>query len=243
VLFRSEKTKLNNARGQWPLFARTLLDLADTHPLLLPPGLSTKRFAYPAQMPEEYQKAYKALKEKKPPLRWTQQPGRWPDFAMELTKLARENGIRLEKQLGPCKPEEFLPQVCDFIENQLLPKPTKMERDELDKVTGMWPEYPQKLVDLSRKYNLEIPMMRFPGAEELREKVRNSVAELPAVPERTLREFAVAELTPKERADLRLSKNDPESLERLMREFYKRHPKALSHQREIDWRTHYSIRK
>ena len=40
MLNATEKAELKAAEGQWPLFARTLLDLSDRHPVSLP-GRST----------------------------------------------------------------------------------------------------------------------------------------------------------------------------------------------------------
>ena len=116
-----------------------------------------------------------------------------------------------------------------------------MEKDELKMAEGWWPEYPEKLLKLARDHNLDIPMMRLPGAAELREKLR-SVAELPDLPDRTLREFFVTELSENERAEMHLSLDDPESRDRLRQEFFKRHPKALNRLRDIDKKT-LSIKK
>ena len=81
-----------------------------------------------------------------------------------------------------------MPAVQKFILDELTPQLTDVEKSELKKVEGIWPDYPDQLLKLSRDHNLFIPMMRLPGESELHNKLR-TVAELPEVPDRTLRKF------------------------------------------------------
>jgi hypothetical protein len=234
-----EKKRLKDAEGKWPLFARTLLDLAEQHPvrLLGSPYGPTQ----PAQLKGEAKTAYATLRTKPGALAIVQNKvGQWPDFGIALMKACKVHKVMPPKPFGPCRPEEFPAVVQTFINDELLPKLTAEEKEKLEEAKGSWPEYPELLKKLADDHNLEIPLMRLPGARELADKVK-SLAEVPDLPDRTLREF-VAELTPDERAKLQLSSDDPESRERLMRAYYQRHPRELKRLKGLDERT-FTIKK
>jgi hypothetical protein len=238
MLSEKERAELRAAEGQWPLFARTLLELAEKHPVNLPPGRTPGPIS-PRDLKGEARAVFNELmgpgpKGMAPAMKQglRQTYGKWPDFAKELTRQAAKHGHPI-KPLAACRPDEFMPPVETFIAKELLPRLNPAEQDELAKALGKWPDYPEKVLALSKKHNLDVPMMRLPGARELWDRVR-SVAELPEVPDRMLREFFAAELTPKERAELRVSPDDPESRDRLRKAFFERNPKWLTRQRDID---------
>jgi hypothetical protein len=241
MMSEKDKSELKAADGKWPLYARTLLDLAEKHPVVLPgtpAGPTSVKDLRTGDWPDAravYQRVTKggtASTQEAKHLR--QLEGKWPDFARELTRLAHKHMLPI-KPFGPCRPDEFLPVVQAFIRDDLAPQLTAQEKVELEKAQGLWPDYPEKLRDLSRAHNLEVPMMKLPGARRLWDKVRE-VAELPEVPDRTLREFFVTELSEKDRAGLRLSLDDPDSRDRLRQEYFKRNPKALNRLRDLDRR-------
>jgi hypothetical protein len=93
---------------------------------------------------------------------------------------------------------------------------------------GRWPEYPQALHAAARDQNMVIPDMSLPGPRELWE---NAVAYLPEVPDQTLRRFALLELTPEERAKLKLSATDPASRDRLRQKYFEHNPDELRKRR------------
>ena len=187
MLSAGEKKELKDAEGQWPLFARTLLDLSDRHPVSLPGRSTGPTSAKDKDLPSDALAVYNRLTKKGgsegPTLKkqLDRHRDKWPDFARELTAVAKKHGLQIQP-FGPCRPEEFTPAVQTFIKDELTPKLTDMEKDELKNAESKWPEYPEKLLKLARDHNLDIPMMRLPGAVELREKLR-SVAELPELPE------------------------------------------------------------
>jgi hypothetical protein len=242
MLSGSERVRLRDAKGQWPLFARTLLDLAEQHPIGLPPGLKPG-VSLPKQLTGDAKLAYTKLTQQggvpgQPAPRRAQLKtveSKWPEFARELTRLARSHLIEIKVPLGPCKPDEFMPAVKAFITDELTPALTDAEKQALTKAEGVWPDYPDLIVELTRKHNLEVPMMRLPGAEKLRERVRNA-AELPDLPDRTLREFFLTELSDKDRADLRQWWDDSDSRDRLRKKYFERYPNALKRLRDLDRR-------
>lgn len=143
--------------------------------------------------------------------RLKQATGKWPDYAITFTEIAREKGIRLPKQLGPSRAEEFSSLLREFIEDALLPRLSPEERDRLAKEEGFWPQYPQAILELALRYDLTLPD-----------------SSLPDLPEHTLRNFALSELTPKELADLQLSPQDrAASREKLTRKYFEKHPEML----------------
>ena len=158
-------------------------------------------------------------------------PGNWPDFAIELKKLFHANQVNLAQQLGPCRPADFSPPVRDFITKDFLPKLTDKEKEDLEKAVGQWPEYPEDAARPGTPASPRDPHDELSRASKLREK-----ADQPEVPDRILREF-LTELTPEERTQLTPVAGRPgESTTLLTEEFFKRNPKTLKRQREIDRR-------
>src|SRR5262249_11330599 len=148
----------------------TLVDLADRNPVLSPP--SWPRPTRFSDLPEEVQKRFAKIQKWPPVVR--QAEGKWPDYAIELTKMARRRGITLPRPLGPGPPADFPPQTKRFLENKLFPALTVEETVKLKGVEGQWPEYPRMLVMLARDHNLVIPGMMLPGPRELWDRFRTT---------------------------------------------------------------------
>jgi hypothetical protein len=221
-----EKARLKKAEGQWPHYPRTLVELADRHPLLLPgPSMGPRRFE---ELPEEVRRALPEL-QLTPPQAVAKAEGRWPAYAAAVTGYARRKNVRLPRQLGPCRPEEFAAPVRQFLAEQLTLQLTPEEKKQLGEAEGEWPRYPRMVLELARRHQLRVPGMGLPGArqdwDKYRPRNRAQSEPGPAVPERWLREFALTELTKEDRARLNLSISDPESRERLRQEWIRRHPK------------------
>jgi hypothetical protein len=167
-----EKDQLKSADGApWPLLARTILELAEKHPVKLPgPVTGPSSFA---DLPVAFRNAMPP-KDLPPPQhrRLRDLQGRWPEFAMEYSAVARQRGVTLPRQLGPCHPKEFDASVALFIDHTLLPKLTSAEKEELKAAEGHWPDYPRLLVELAKKHGLEIPYLRLPGPRDLWQRAR-----------------------------------------------------------------------
>jgi hypothetical protein len=223
LLGPEEKARLKNAEDQWPQYVRTLVELAEGHPLALP-GPVTSNYTRYQGLPKEVQDQ---LSQKTLMQELRRQPGiqnKWPDFAIAVTEYARNRGIKLHRQLGPSKPEEFAPTVRQFINVTLDAQLAPEEKERLRKVEGLWPEYPRTVMELARHHNLQVPGMALPGPREYWEGLRHA---LPDVPDARLKEFALTELTPAELAELHLGPDDPASRERLKQEYFKRKPREL----------------
>ncbi len=226
TLSPAEKDELKQAEGQWPEYAKTLLRMVEKHQFKGP----TRTDALPAEARAAMNRLFKAGEKKI----LHKQEGDFPRFGQEFMRLIRQHKHRLERPLGPSRLEDLPPLHQTFITEKLLPLLDNSEKEDLQKEDGKWPEYPAKLLELADKKKLEIPLLDFPGMNELAETMRSEVSELPEVPDRTLRDFFLVELTEKERADLRLSLDDPDSRDRVRQEYFKRYPKALKRLRNID---------
>jgi hypothetical protein len=222
LLTAEERKRLRDAEGQWPLFPRTLMELVDKHPIPLP-GPTGKGPLRRQDLPEDLQQRLGIATLTGPmKKRLTAAQGKWPDYAIAVTELARSRNVTLPKQLGPSRPAEFAPAVRQFLKEQLEPLLTDEERQRLESQEGIWPEYPQTLLDLAIKKKLTVPGMALPGPREFWDNLRVA---LPEVPDALLRDFALTELSLRELADLRLPVNLPaNSRERLAKELFKRKP-------------------
>jgi hypothetical protein len=232
-----EKAELERAEGQWPTFAKTLLDLVDRHQLTGP----TRYDTLPAEARAVLPWNSKLKEPQKTSLKRAE--GKFPDFGVTFMKvLAQHPKAHLTKAPGPSRPEELAPIHRAFVVDQLMPLLDNAEKEELKKAEEKWPDYAQKLLELAGKHKREIPLLEFPGARELLEMVRSPVAELPELPDRVLRDFFLTELTADERTELRLSLDDPESRDRLRQKYFDLHPKVLNRLRDNDRKT-FSIKK
>jgi hypothetical protein len=232
-----EKGQLERAEGQWPGYVQKLLALVEQHQLIGP----THYDALPPEAKIALPRSTLANKPKQhTELRRAE--GKFPDFGTTFMSLLRRDKGHLTKMPGPSRPEELSPIHRAFVVDVLMPLLDNTEKEELKKAEGSWPEYAQKLLSVAGKHGREIPLLEFPGMRELAEKVRSPVAELPELPDRTLREFFLTELSADERTELRLSLDDPESRDRLRQKYFERHPKVLNKLQNNDKRT-FSIKK
>jgi hypothetical protein len=171
-LTTEEAEQLKKAEGApWPLLARALTGLADKHPLKLPGPVSGPSHFY--ELPSGIAKSM-PMKDLLPVQRrrLNELVGKWPEFAVEYTTIARRNNVTLPRQLGPSHPRQFDPRVAQFIERALLPKLSDKEKGDLKGAEGKWPDYPKTILELAKKHGLEVPLMRLPGPRELWEHAR-----------------------------------------------------------------------
>jgi hypothetical protein len=235
MLSEEEKSLLALAEGgDWPQLARVLLELSEKHPLTLPwfPG---QRFTQLRDLHNNAElKGVVASWEPRYVKRLREKAGKWPDFAIEFTMIAREKKIELPRQLGPSRPAEFKPSLEKWVKDTLMPKLAKDEKEGLRRAEGRWPEYPRKLMELSRKNGLDIPGLSLPGPKDFWDRAR---AALPEVPDHVLRDFVLTELSPEERAELLAPGEDSQAnRDRLREAYFKKKPEMLQKQRQIDLR-------
>jgi hypothetical protein len=236
MLTPEEKNRLQQAQGKHPLFLRTLVELADTHPIWLP-GPTTGPATF-EQLPAELQTRLKNVKDW-PPSAVEQARGKWPDYALAVVRFARANKVRVPKPLGPCRPAEFSPAIRAYIEKQLLPVLGADDVALLKKAEGNWPVYPNRLRQMAGKHGLQIPGMQLPGPRQGWDPYRSPPAAkaeaLPEVPIHTLLEFARTEMDAEEQASLpRLWFDDPASRMKVNAMYLKNHPRVLQQLRQAD---------
>jgi hypothetical protein len=238
MLTAEEKNHLLQTEGKHPLFLRTLVGLAEKHPIRLP-GPTTGPATF-EQLPAELQARLTRVKDWPSPL-VKQTEGKWPDYAIQVTRFARdrEHKVRLPKQLGPCRPGEFSPSVREFIEKKLVPALGADDAALLHKAEGIWPRYPSLLLQLAGKHGLQVPGMRLPGPPQMWNPYRTApparAEALPEVPLYTLLEFARTELSSEEQTSLpALWFDDPMSRSKVKQLYLERNPKVFQQLRQAD---------
>jgi hypothetical protein len=250
ILSREKKDRLREAEGNWPLYARTLAKIMETPPPELP-GFPDPAKPWPTrfmELPQDWKmvlapyrpegKAAKAAqKNHAPESKHRQELARqlqskhdkWPDYAVTATNIARSEKLKVDSQLGPNKPDHFAPMTQSFIKSELLPKLSEAQRKDLASAEGKWPDYPERLLGLAKQHGLTVPGMARPCPPEFWDAAGKL---LPDVPDRALRHFALDELSPDERKELKLSLDDASSRERLVEKYWARHPAELKRQLE-----------
>jgi hypothetical protein len=103
--------------------------------------------------------------------------GRWPEYAVELTRHCQKNNLKLPVPLGDCRKEDMPNEVKLFLDRALEPqlKKTDAGRAELDALTkaqGSWPEYPRMIMDLAKKYKMPVPGWTLPGPQQAWDRLR-----------------------------------------------------------------------
>jgi hypothetical protein len=238
LLTREEKERLRAAHGQWPLFPQTLVELVDKHPIRLPPAPKTGPTHFD-ELPPAVKNRLPELKTS-PPAEIAAAEGKWPEYPLAVMEYAKPySRLRVVRQMGPCRPDEFAASVREFREKKLLPVLGESEKELLSKAEGHWPQYPRVLLQLSRKHGLQVPGMTLPGPKHLWDAFRAqpltaSAEELPEVPDYALLEF-VRGLEPQERTKLpSLSLDNPAGRMLLKQAYFQRHPAELQRLRQAD---------
>jgi hypothetical protein len=158
----AERQELFKARFiSWPEHARQLTALAEKHTILVPPserpgvvnfkdlpeGFRQALFPRPGKPKGFDNHPFKELRDAQ---------GRWPNFALAVERAARARKVALpDKPLGPCKPEEFMPAVQRFVNEQLRTDPAAARR--LDEAQGKWPDYPFAVMELAKEKKKRVP--------------------------------------------------------------------------------------
>jgi hypothetical protein len=153
--------------------------------------------------------------------------GKWPEFAATAAELVRTEKLKVESQIGPSKEGDLAPATKFAVQNELAIRLTEDEKTDLKTKEGKWPDYPQRLFELAKKHKVQLPGTFRPCEAEFWDAMGKL---LPDVPDRVLRTFALNDLTPNERDELKLSPDDAASRERLIEKYWARHQKDLDRQ-------------
>jgi hypothetical protein len=248
LLLQEDWDRLIKTKG-WPRFPQTLVELADSHPVALlgsrgPTQISQLPTAVQAMIPALPKKGKKVdtgkgVKKQDPYLKKiADKVSFWPDFAQAVAEYAH---IKLKQPF----PDEFWPNNAaglgndarEFLDKTLMPLLTQAEQKELTRaaVKG-WPNYPRVLDELARNHHLQVPWRTLPGPRAYWDKYRLKKTALgfPDLPDDMLRDFVRFELTPQERAELKVSLAEPETLRRAVPTFFQRRPHVQKQLRQID---------
>jgi hypothetical protein len=179
TLSEKERNELAKAAlSSWPEHALKLTELSQRHPILLPPSeqVGVVKFADPVLPPNYALQLFG--KQPRPKegegrrlheLRELQ--GRWPNFALELDKVAKARKAALpDKPLGPCEPGAFIKDVQDFINKELRTDAAAAKK--LDEAQGKWPDYPQAVMQLAKEKKQRVPGTFLPGPREFWERAK-----------------------------------------------------------------------
>lgn len=159
--------------GNYFGYALEVVRMADRHPIL-PGAVGARDWAtLPASVKDYLMANDKRFKDKgiiaSPEIKELRKAqGRWPAFALELTKYCQKNNLTLPEQLGDCRKEKMPPEVIEFLDKTLERElrrtdAGKAELEALNKAQGTWPDYPRKIMELSRNYKLPVPGWTLPG--------------------------------------------------------------------------------
>lgn len=100
--------------------------------------------------------------------------GRWPDFAVELTKYCRAHNLEGLPPLGDCTEETMPQEIKDALKVLRSRKGDRATLDAIEKAKGKWPDYPKLILDASRKSAMTVPGWTLPGQPAVWEKLRTS---------------------------------------------------------------------
>ncbi|HEY8504288.1 MAG TPA: hypothetical protein VIL46_06870 [Gemmataceae bacterium] len=152
-------------------YVRTLIDLAERHPVLPGPPTGPRSFDELPAAVREFLAAH-AIPRDEPEL--ARAEGRWPDYAAAVTALVRRRGLELPVQLGPSRPAEFDRPVRLAIEKieRFAARRKSPEADVLSRARGRWPDYPEQVRRLADEANVPIPGATLPGPPKAWDKFR-----------------------------------------------------------------------
>jgi hypothetical protein len=246
-LTAEEAARLDKAQEQWPLFPRTLVELADRYPLALPGPRGPKNFT---ELPTEVRRRFIRKVERDGKNKFEPQPfvraltPRWPDFASQLVEALNSKKFKASRrplsvyELWPSRERDLSATTHEFLLKKLLPVLDKDEKELLRKAEGHWPAYPSTIQALAARHYLSVPWQTLPGGRKRWDGYRlrpAAAAEgLPPVARAELQDFEQMFLRPREREDLKLSHDDPLRWLRLTRAYFAHKPEELRRLQQID---------
>jgi hypothetical protein len=185
ILTTDERNQLDAAKalsteagGVFPYLVE-VVKLTDRHQLL-PGKVGPKDFAsLPGEVRETLlkDKHFRVKKGNDEIKELKRSAGRWPEYAEEVTRLARLYAIKIPP-LGDCRKEQMPDEVKAYMTTVMEPQLKKTDAgrgmlDSLQKLEGQWPEYPQRLLSIVRDAKLPpIPGWTLPGPDALWNRFR-----------------------------------------------------------------------
>jgi len=190
-LLEHERKALDEARGNADDFgnyfgyALEVVRLSDAHPIL-PGKVGAKDFNSLPEMVKDYlikndkhfrKRGVLLSGEELKELRKSQ--GRWPEFAVELSKYAQKNKLILPVPLGDCTKDQMPAEIVNFLEKFLEPQLRRSDVGRADlelliKTQGTWPDYPRMIMELAKKNKLPVPGWTLPGQPQMWDRFRSA---------------------------------------------------------------------
>lgn len=176
MLSQRELGFLDGVEGQWPGYARALKTLSTRHPVKFPPHRDRLEMDFPVSkwmdLPPEWLVHVRPKKQNAPSIKSLtdkekmevgQNLGKWPGFALAILELSKAKRWETPKrQLGPCRPDAFLPEVERFIREDLMKALSEEGKAKLKGAEGHWPDYPQLVMELAKENKLKVPFTDLP---------------------------------------------------------------------------------
>lgn len=163
-LSKEEWDKLEKSQGHWPLFPRTLVDLAEQHPPALPGPTGPRQFD---ELPAAVQKLFKGKVPSAKGVKGAKGDGTWFTFAQFITQVAEKRDLQLPNELWPHKYQCLSPDMKEFVDYLIARVLSDEEKHELlNKTPNRWPDYPQAIQRLARAHDLEPPWFTLPAWKE-----------------------------------------------------------------------------
>lgn len=163
-----EKKKLEDAEGRWPDYPKALVEIARKRPSALPPPkLPTHFNDLPKPVRAQVTLDKKGFKKK---LLQELQAFEGRDiFAIKIVEIGtRKGGQPFEHEFWPSTWKSLQPPMKDFVDKELKPKLTKAELNQLNDSDGRWPDYPNTIQELAKKYEMQPPWHYLPEPEKWR---------------------------------------------------------------------------
>lgn len=168
---------LGEVEGHMWWYARELLNLYEAHPLLPgKPGPKDYK-SLPENVRTYLEMNDPHFKQGKFPPEIQKVEGRWPEFALAVTKYCESKNLKLPIPLGDCKKEQMPEEIRDYLNKVLEPALSKNEQKkkllaQLHATEGRWPDYPKMIMELSKSEKLPIPGWSLPGNPQAWDRLR-----------------------------------------------------------------------
>lgn len=164
-LSNQELEKLNKLDQKKGLVFKTIMDLAESHPLLPKkvdrPDPPLTIDALPLEIRSDLKKMRQMEKSRNSDVQRAE--GKWPAFCLVVTRLMRTTQPEFNQEYGASRLEEFPPEARTVMENSLFPLLSPEEIGALEIAQGKWPDYPLLVRKLANDHLTFVPGLSIPA--------------------------------------------------------------------------------
>ena len=243
LLSKEELERLKKAEGQWPLYPRTVVELADKHPPALPSETAPRTYA---DLPRPVLTAFgkkgpvkaKLVEKDLKPFE-----GRFPEFGSKFANFAYKSEVILPAEWWPATFKGLMLPMQEFVERKLKPALDAKERRELVDAETKWPEYPLAIKKLAAAHDLPVPWHVLPAGERWDAYRSGKPPTVPGYPELAkykLRDFVAIDLDDTDRHEMKnkiegnQARGDLSPWSFVVEPYFQRYPSELARLRAID---------